>query len=104
MIIYILELRRLQCDDLFTIWRNCKQLEAHSFLCCEQSNWDEDRLEDLGRILPCTLKVLKIRNWDDIPFSAVALEKFLKGCKESLRKLDIYSFKRLNEHSECIKK
>lgn len=96
-----LKLRRLNSEDLFSIWDGCKQLEVLSFFCNEHSNWDES-LEDLGRLLPCTLKVLKIGHWIEIPFSAMALEGFLKGCKKSLKKLEIYSFKKLCKHSEYV--
>ncbi|PKC69736.1 hypothetical protein RhiirA1_503661 [Rhizophagus irregularis] len=96
-----LKLRRLNSEDLFSIWYGCKQLEVLSFFCNEHSDWD-DSLEDLGRLLPCTLKVLKIGHWIEMPFSAMALESFLKGCKESLKKLEIYSFKKLCKHSEYV--
>jgi hypothetical protein len=96
-----LKLRRLNSEDLFSIWYGCKQLEMLSFFCSEQSDWD-NCLEDLGRLLPCSLKILKIGHWIEMPFSAMALEGFLKGCKGSLKKLQIYSFKKLCKHSEYV--
>jgi len=96
-----LKLRRLNCEDLFPLWYSCKKLEVFSFLCCEKGDWEE-RLEDLGRVLPCSVKVLKIGNWISLPFSAVALEGFLKGCKKSLKKFEIYSFVKTIEYIKVL--
>ncbi|GET03495.1 hypothetical protein GLOIN_2v1557212 [Rhizophagus clarus] len=54
-----LKLRGLNSEDLFSIWYGCKQLEVLSFFCSEQSDWN-DSFEDLGRLLPCSLKVLLV--------------------------------------------
>ncbi|CAI2177406.1 6642_t:CDS:1 [Funneliformis geosporum] len=96
-----LKLRSLHCEDLFTLWHSCKQLEAFSFICCEDSGWN-DCLEELGKYLPHSIKILKIGNWNGLPFNSVALGCFLRGCKNSLNKLELCSIRKLSENSEYI--
>ncbi|CAG8706810.1 13892_t:CDS:1, partial [Funneliformis caledonium] len=96
-----LKLRRLHCEDLFSLWHSCKQLESFSFICCEDSDWNEC-LEELGKVLPYTIKVLKIGNWNSLPFDSVALGSFLRGCKNSLKKLEMYCIRKVSENAEYL--